>query len=620
MKFIYASAVAAALTLPAKTLFADDEIETIVVTGTRIPTTISESLSAVTVLDREEIERYQSSELFELMSRVPSVSFVRNGGRGTPTALSLRGNQGDHSLFLVDGIRIGSATLGSATLALLNTNSIERIEVVRGPKSNLYGADAIGGVVNIFTRQQADPKSLYLKTSIGSNNTAESTLNGGFKNNKHSVTAVINALNTDGIDNTESTAGLHGDKDAHRNHSLALNYLYQINATDTWRLTYNQNETETEYDTDCYLPSWSTVDCAIYTDAKLTSLSSQVQISLNDRWQTNFQLGRSTDNAVELADNIDITTTTSGGLFETTKTEATWFNHVKLSDSASVALGLDYQKDKVHSDTVYDQTTRDNKAVFVQYEAEFGAVETNLGLRYDDNQQFGDYTTVSFLAGMDLTESVRLVGSYGEGFKAPTFNDLYYPSYGDPTFVPEQSENYEMGLNAKVGSAYMSLAVFKNQLENLIQYNSATLMTDQTARVEITGLEFSLDTEISGWIVGFTGTVLDPENISNGKLLRRRAERSIAFDADYDFSDVAIGFSLRSQSHSFDDAANLTRLGGYTTAAVRVNYQINDQWSVKAKVDNLSDKQYTTAMDFSLGRYRSLGREFMLSVIYTPSF
>jgi vitamin B12 transporter len=177
-----------------------------------------------------------------------------------------------------------------------------------------------------------------------------------------------------------------------------------------------------------------------------------------------------------------------------------------------------------------------------------------------------------------------------------------------------------MGLNAKVGSAYMSLAVFKNQLENLIQYNSATLMTDQTARVEITGLEFSLDTEISGWIVGFTGTVLDPENISNDKLLRRRAERSIAFDADYDFGDVAIGFSLRSQSHSFDDAANLTRLGGYTTAAVRVNYQINDQWSVKAKVDNLSDKQYTTAMDFSLGRYRSLGREFMLSVIYTPSF
>ena len=620
MKFIYLSAVLAAVILPAKNIFASEEIDTIVVTGTRVPTTVSESLSAVSVLDREDIERYQASELFELMSRVPSVSFVRNGGRGAPTALSLRGNQGDHSLFMVDGVRIGSATLGSATLALLNTNSIERIEVVRGPKSNLYGADAIGGVVNIFTRKQTDPKSLLFKTSIGSNNTIENTLSGGFTDNQHSLSLVLNALNTDGIDNTESITGLHGDKDAHRNHSTALNYQYQINETDSWRLAYNRNDTETEYDTDCYLPTWATIDCAIYTDAKLTSLSSQIQVSINDGWQTNFQLGRSTDNAVELADNIDITTTTSGGLFETTKTEATWFNYVTLSESASVTFGLDYQQDKVHSDTVYDQTSRDNRAAFVQYEAALGPIATNWGLRYDDNEQFGDYTTVSFLAGMDLTENVRLVGSYGEGFKAPTFNDLYYPGFSDPTFMPEQSENYEIGLNATLGNAYASLAGFKNKLDNLIQYNSATFMTDQTSKVEIKGLEFSLDTEVAGWMVGLTGTLLDPENMSNGKLLRRRAERSVAFDADYNFGRFPIGFSLRSQSHSFDDAANLTRLGGYTIASMRASYEINDEWSLKTKVDNLTDKQYTTAMDFSLGAYRALGREVMVTVTYTPGF
>jgi len=623
MKLIYACAAAAALTLPAKTLFASDEIETIVVTETRIPTTISESLSAVSVLDREDIERYQSSELFDLMSRVPSVSFVRNGGRGTPTALSLRGNQGDHSLFMVDGVRVGSATLGSTTLGLLNTNSVERIEIVRGPKSNLYGADAIGGVVNIFTRQIAEPKSLQLKTSFGSNNTTENTLSGGFKNDRHSITAVVNTLNTDGIDNTESTVGVHGDKDAHRNSSIALNYQYQINDNASWKVVYNQNNTETEYDSDCSVGSWpnsTSVECNIYTDAEITSLASVWEITMSGNWQSTLQLGRSSDKAMELADNIDLSTTNNGGEFNTTKTEATWFNYVQLPELGAMTMGLDYQHDKVDSAISYDQTTRENKAAFVQYEVELGPVDTNWGLRYDDNEQFGDHTTVSFLAGTDLTDNLRLVGSFGQGFKAPTFNDLYYPGFGNANFVPEESKNFEIGLNASLGETFATVALFNNKVRNLIQYNSATWMTDQTAEVEISGIEFGVDTEIAGWAVGVSGTLMDPENKANGKLLRRRAERSISFDADYDFGDFGMGFSLRSESHRFDDAANLTRLGGYTTAALRAHYHFNDEWSFRAKVDNLTDKQYTSALDFSLGRYLALGREFMLTIDYTPRF
>ena len=621
MKFIYACAAAAALILPAKTLFASEDIETVIVTGTRIPATISESLSAVSVLDREDIQRYQSSELFELMSRVPGVSFVRNGGRGTPTALSLRGNQGDHSLFMVDGVRVGSATLGSTTLGLLNTNSVERIEIVRGPKSNLYGADAIGGVVNIFTRQITEPKHLQLKTAFGSNNTTENTLSGGFKNDRHSVTAVVNALNTDGIDNTESTAAVHGDKDAHRNSSIALNYRYQINDNTSWKVVYNQNNTETEYDSDCSVGSWpnsTSVDCNIYTDAKITSLASVLEVTMSDNWQSTLQLGRSSDEAKELADNIDLSTTNNGGEFNTTKTEATWFNYVQLPELGSLTMGLDYQRDKVDSAISYDKTTRDNKAAFVQYELELGPVDTNWGLRYDDNEQFGDHTTVSFLAGMDLTDSLRLVASFGEGFKAPTFNDLYYPGYGNANFVPEESENYEIGLNAKLGETLATVALFNNKVQNLIQYNMATWMTDQTAEAQISGIEFGVETELAGWEFGVSGALLDPENKSNGKLLRRRAERAISFDADYDFGDYGIGFSLRSESHRFDDAANLTRLGGYTTAALRAHYQLNDEWSFRAKVDNLTDKQYTSALDFSLGRYLALGREFMLTIAYTP--
>lgn len=620
MKLKFVLVATAAFLSSVSHISASDEIETIIVTENRIPTVISDSLSAVTVLNREDIARYQASDLFDLMSRIAGVSMVRNGGRGTPTSLSLRGNQGDHSLFLVDGVRIGSATLGSATLGLLNVNSIERIEVVRGPKSNLYGADAIGGVVNIITRQSEDDKDLSISSSVGTNSTTETTIVSGFKSDRHSYMAVLNTFNTQGIDNTESISGLHGDKDAHSNHAIALNYQYQISDSAKWKVAYNKNDTETEYDADCYSPSWAMVDCSIYTVAEITSLSSRVDFDINANWHSSFQLGRSSDKAKELADNIDISTTTNGGMFDTTKTEATWVNYMQLSDGNFVTLGLDYQKDHVNSFTVYDQTSRYNQAAFLQYQVNLGEVDTSFGVRFDDNQQFGGHTTSSLLVGVDVNENLRLTGSYGEGFKAPTFNDLYYPNYGNPDFVPEQSENYEIGLKASWGVNVANVALFNNQLENLIQYNPATFLTDQTARVEISGIEFNMDTEIAGWAIGVSGMLIDPENETNGKLLRRRAQRSLSVDADYSFGNLDLGVTLQTQSHSYDDVSNTVRLGGYTTLALRADYRLNNHWSLKAKVDNLTDKAYTTAMDFSLGKYRSLGREIMFTIAYSPNF
>lgn len=623
MKLIYTSAAIAALSLPATNLLANNDIENIIVTGTRMPSNLSDSLSAVTLLQRADIERYQASDLFELLSRVPSASFVRNGGRGSSTSFSLRGNQSDHSLFLIDGVRIGSATTGGASLASINLATVERIEIIRGPKSNLYGADAIGGVVNIISRKTSDPSVLNIETSFGSNNTSETTAVAGLNGDRFNFTAAANVLHTDGIDNTESTDGVHGDDDAYRNNSLALNLRYQLSDSATLRLSYNQNETESEYDNNCSVGSWpnsSPVDCNIYTVGQVDSLFAAVDFEINEQWHSSFQMGRTNDKAKEAADNIDLSTTGSSGEFNTQKTEATWVNNIFLGDDHTLTLGLDYLRDEVTGSTTYDEATRDNEAAFAQYQIQLGAVDTNFGLRYDDNEQFGDFTTASFLAGMNLTDNLRLIGSVSEGFKAPTFNDLYYPGYGDPSFKPEESTNYEIGLNANVGNALVTVAVFNNQLQNLIQYNSSSFQTDQTAEAEITGIEFNVDTEVAGWALSLSGSVIDPENKSNGKLLRRRAEQSMSFDADYGFDKVTVGFTLRSESNRFDDAANTVRLGGYTTSAIRASYRINDEWAVKAKVDNLTDKEYVTASSFGLGNYRSVGREVMFTVAYTPSF
>jgi len=477
--------------------------------------------------------------------------------------------------------------------------------------------------VNIISRKTSDPMVLNVESSFGSNNTSETTAVAGLNGDRFNFTAAANVLHTDGIDNTESTDGVHGDDDAYRNNSLALNFRYQLSDSATLRLSYNQNETESEYDNSCSVGSWpnsSPVDCNIYTVGQVDSLFAAMDFEINEQWHSSFQMGRTNDEAEEAADNIDLSTTGSGGEFNTQKTEATWVNNIFLGSDHTLTLGLDYLRDEVTSSTTYDEAARDNEAAFAQYQIQLGAVDTNFGLRYDDNEQFGDFTTASFLAGMNLTDDLRLIGSVSEGFKAPTFNDLYYPGYGDPSFKPEESTNYEIGLNASLGDTLVTVAVFKNQLQNLIQYNSSTFQTDQTAEAEITGIEFNVDTEVAGWALSLSGSIIDPENKADGKLLRRRAEQSMSFDMDYGFNDLTLGFTLRSEGHRFDDAANTIKLGGYTTSAIRASYRINDEWVVKAKVDNLTDKEYVTASSFGLGNYRSVGREVMFTVAYTPSF
>ena len=621
MKIVQLLTVLSLTILPTQSVFSDDQIENIIVTGTRIPTQISESLSAVTLFQRADIERLQASDLFDLMSHVPGSSLVRNGGRGSSTSMSLRGNQSDHTLFLMDGVRIGSATTGGAALAAINLSTVQRIEIIRGPKSNLYGADAIGGVVNIITRKTELSRVLNVEAGFGSNGTQDTTILLGANGDKYSLTAVVNHLDTDGIDNTESKAGINGDDDGFTKDSMAINYQYQVTDSALWKVTYNQNDTKADYDNNCSIGSWpnsSPVDCDIYSSGEVSALASTMDMNISEQWQTSFQIGHTIDEGSERARNIDLSTTNNGGKFNTKKTEATWVNTLGLAAGQALMLGLDYQKEEVDSSTVYNEESRENSAGFAQFQTQLGAVDTNLGVRYDDNEQFGSHTTVSFLAGIDLSETLRLVGSFGEGFKAPTFNDLYYPGFGNASFVPEESKNIEIGLNADLGNVSATLALFNNNIENLIQYNSATFASDQTAEVEITGLEFNVNTEVSGWTLSLSGAVIDPENKSNGKLLRRRAEQSMMFDAGTTLNGVAIGVSVRSESHRYDDAANTVRLGGYTTTAMRASYRINDNWLVKARVNNLTDKNYVTASSFSLGNYMSLGREAMITVAYTP--
>lgn len=595
----------------------DEEIITI---GTRTPEPLLHTLTTSTVITSADIERLQAKDIFELLASVPGASLLRNGGKGSQTSLILRGNQSDHTLFLVDGVRIGSATLGSANLAALNTSLIDRVEIINGPKSALYGSDAIGGVVNIITRKSDDPRYLSIETGYGSNETQETTVVAGLNGANNSLTVVANSLDTQGIDSTESKDRLAGDDDAFRSNSIGVNYHHRLTDDLDLRVSYNRNEGQNEYDTNCTNSlDFSPVDCLIYADTIVESLAAKVEYQPSETYSASLQVGQSKDESENLADNVSLVNTFNSGEFNTTKKEATWLNHISLTDNHLLTAGLDYQLDEVDGSTDYAEDSRYNKAALVQLQSGFGAFDTIIGGRYDDNEQFGSYTTASFLAGVDLTDNLRLVASYGEGFKAPTFNDLYFPSFGDPTFEPEESKNYELGLKGRFANGSFYVAAYKNELTNLIQYNPAIFAADQTAEAEIKGLEFNIDADFSGWLLGFSASAIDPVNKVNGQLLRRRAERTASFSVDKNIGAFGFGASLKAESERYDDVANTARLSGYGILDIRAQYQINPRWKIKAKINNVLDKEYATALDFSLGEYQAIGREAFISVVYTPS-
>ncbi len=617
-----------ALLLTASTpLYASDslsdesEYETTIVTATRTPVLVSEAFESISVFTRTDIDRLQAVDIFDLLSRAPGVSFVRNGGRGSVTSLSIRGNQSDHALFLVDGVRIGSATLGSASLSKLNLQLVERVEIIRGPKSALYGADAIGGVVNIITRTMDKERPVALEATYGSHKTNEYTAVAGFGTDTMSLDVTASYLNTNGIDHTESTGGVNGDKDAYRTTALAANFRQQLTENLRLMVSYNSNDGENEYDSGCgNATTFAPVDCLIYSESKVESLAAMLSLKASDSYTSSLQFGQSKDESNNLADNIDLAITYNGGEFNTTRKEITWLNTISLPAQNTLSLGLDYQLDEVDGSTAYSVDSRDNKAIFAQLQSDIGSFNTIVGVRHDDNEQFGDKTTLSALFGWDISSTLRAYVSYGEGFKPPTFNDLYFPSFGNDSFVPEESENYEAGLKADLESFQASVAIFKNEIKNLIQYNSATFQTDQVAQAEISGIEFSVDTQWLGLDLSLNGAILDPENKSNGQNLRRRAERSASLDVDKRWGQFGIGATLRAESERYDDVANTTKLSGYSTTSIRMSYQVSDQWVVEAHVDNVFDKQYSTALDFSLGQYKAIGREGFLTVRYTPSF
>ncbi|MGH8472508.1 MAG: TonB-dependent receptor domain-containing protein, partial [Gammaproteobacteria bacterium] len=341
------------------------------------------------------------------------------------------------------------------------------------------------------------------------------------------------------------------------------------------------------------------------TDFLQQTVGGKLRFSPLERWQMTLVGGRSLD---EL-DSVDNPASTD--VFDPERQSASFQNDITLAPDHILTAGFDYYKDLVESNLAFTETSRDNKAGFAQYQGAFNDLDWVLGVRHDDNQRFGNETTGNVALGYSFGPPLRLTAGWGRAFKAPTFNELFFPGFGDPNLDPERSENVELGANGTVVGVRWSLNGYYTKLDDLIGFISVPFSPEfpfgiRAANVDearILGLEAVASTELFGWDIAANLSLLEPEvrgaGPNKGNVLPRRAEQMFRFDIDRRFGRFSVGTTVYGEGRRFDDLENTRRLAGYVLVDLRAGVELYKGLFLEGKVGNLLDKEYETADFFN---------------------
>ena len=598
-----------------------------VITANREVQQRSESSAAVSIFTRADIERLRPSSVNELLARVPGVQVIPNGGRGSTSSLLVRGTSTAQTLVLIDGQRAGSVSAGGASLQYLNVEQIERIEVLRGSRSAIYGADAIGGVVQIFTRRgETSGVNPYLRIAGGSQGTWERSLgvSGGDQQTRYSLNGSLEE--TAGIDHTGKSWDSDADHDAYRNKAFSLNLSHQFNDNLQVGFSVLEQRGKNEYDNpygrlDAF---WNANPSKPYTDYSLSSASAFAEARINEYWSSRLELGHAEDKQEsrdKLFPSIDV--------FNTYRDSAAWVNTLTLGSGHGLLVGVDYLKDKLHSTVAYDEGSRWNQAGFIQHSYRGERFSTELGLRHDKNQQYGSENTWNAALTLALNADNDLILSYAEGFRVPTFNDLYWPAdpiFGassNPDLAPEKSKSYELQWRSQLGEkTRLEASLYRTDVRDLIAFTRGRNHNVNEARIN--GFEASLQHELFGWQGALGVSLLDPRDRDSGHTLQRRAKRTLSLDLDRRFGEFGVGATWQVVSRSFDDATNTREIAGHGVLDLRASWYASQELAFDLKLNNLLDKGYSRALyqydvDKQYYGYQSQPFGVMLGLTWTPA-
>ena len=573
----------------------------IVVTATRVAQRLSDALGAVSVITASDIAASGQQSLLELLQVHGGVEITSNGGLGQPSAVFIRGANSAHTLVLVDGVRFASATTGTTAFENIPLDQIERIEIVPGPLSSVYGSDAIGGVIQIFTKSGRYSPGASVTAGYGTYDTR--ALNASVSRSVKQTDFTLSAgyRDSDSIDATKPAIpfGQHNpDRDRYRNTSFSGKLAHRFTPDHVLGATAFSSEGRTQFDSG---PASDDVN-----RQKLATYSVHSENQIVRAWQSLVRLSTGRD-AVDLTGSFPAT-------FRTEQDQATWQNTF-IVPSGSVLAGVEYLRQNVESTADYTASARTIRSVFLGYRGDYGDHGVQISARHDDNSQFGGHTTGSIGYGFRLTNEVRLRAAYGNAFHAPTFNDLYFPGFSNPNLKPERSHNTEVGIDYQVRGQRFGATLFENRVTDLIVFDLATFLPQNIDRARVRGAELSYHGEILGTQLRSKLNWQDPENAVTGAQLQRRAKVFGSVAAARSIAAWRFGAEVFGSGERFDsnNESPGSRLPGYALLNLFVTRTIAPNWLAELRWNNVTDKHYELVQF-----YNAPGSNVFVSIRWTP--
>ncbi|MDP3440669.1 MAG: TonB-dependent receptor [Azonexus sp.] len=590
-------------------------LDPVMVTATRQSMRTSELLSDVSVIESEELAQAAQSTLGDILGRQPGVEFYTSGSNGATGSVFMRGTSSGHTLVLIDGVRAGSATLGQmSSWSRLPVSQIERIEILRGPASSLYGSDAIGGVIQIFTRRGDGPFKPFFEGGVGSYDTSSAT--GGFSGGQNGWRYALNASvyetrGFNGIKNPKNTA-YNEDRDGFKNKSISGNLAYSFAPGHEAGMSVFHSDGENKYD-----GGFSKTSAArdYRNQLAVSNVSTYLKNALTRDWTSTLRLGQSIDDAENTTDGI------RNSLFRTEQNLYSWQNDIKTG-FGTFLLGVERLDQRVSGTGNYAAEQRTIDSVLAGWNGNYQAHRLQANFRYDDNSQFGGKTTGSIAYGYRFNPNWRANIGYGTAFKAPSFNDLYYPltygSYGNPNLLPESSRSREAAIHYESGLHHVSLTWFSNDVKNLISWvetppGSYAYTPSNIGNAQIKGATLAYDGQLSNFNLQANYNYLDPRDSDTGHQLARRAKHFGAASLGQQLGPWEWRAEIVASDSRFDSNANTRKMAGYAVTNLYGAYRFSGDWSVFARVNNLFDRDYELAADFA-----TPGLNAFLGVRYAP--
>ena len=616
------------LALPLSTA-AQSRLDPVTITATREPQALSRSHADIVVIDSETIRNSSADSVEDLLRRAAGVQITRNGGPGQTSGYLVRGTGTSSTVILVDGVRIGSATLGQAELEALSLSQIERIEVLRGPASSLYGADAVGGVIQIFTRRGEGAPRITGTAAIGGYRSAQGELGISGSHGPFDYAASLGAERSDGVSAVrpgDAFGTFNPDDDGFKRKAGNLRLGWTPAPGHRLGVSLLETRLDSQYDSAEFDAEFNPDPSPDFRSRLRTRVAAlDYRGAVTGHWTTSVQLGHSID------DSKSGGTTTSR--FKTERDQATWQNALTLASDQQLVLAYEHLRERASGDVFADSLKRHNNAFVAGYSGRFAAVGLQADVRHDDNSAYGGNTTGRIGLSFEPMRGLKLRALAGTSFRAPTFNDLYFPDFGIPPgtpgfeIKPEEGRSVEIGATWESGDTRVSITAYRNKVKDLIGYEPN--FDDETfeplglcppgyafgcarnvGRARLQGLSFAGSQRWGALELSGSVELLDATDTDTGNRLNRRAahQESVALTWSEDAWNAGAAFVFVGSRPDGPPGTTFT-LGGYGVLDLRASWRLMPQWRLEAKLLNALDRRVEPLRD-----YQGLGRQAWLGV------